>query len=111
MIKVKFDKAVKYNDVRYDAHEVFEADNQDMEALVKAGATVLEVVQPPAPPTNPPQEEEGKEEKAENVAELKEKLLDYTVAELTKFAQERGIDLQDKTRKADIYNLIVANLK
>ena len=47
----------------------------------------------------------------ETSAHIKEDLLGYTVAELTKFAEENGIDLQGKTRKADIYNVIVAHFQ
>ena len=119
MTTVKFDKAVKYQGVRYAAHEAFKVDDADVAQLKKAGATVLateEVTTPPVPKSEDKGQEgagtqKGHEEKgAEDVAQLKEKLLGCTVAELTKFAQSREIDLKGKTRKADIYNIIVAAL-
>ena len=115
MTTVKFDKAVKYQGVRYAAHEAFKVEDADVAQLKKAGATVLatEDTTPPAPAQGQeePGVEEGQEVKYEaDVEELREKLLGFTVAELTEFAQENDIDLQGKTRKADIYNLIVAAL-
>ena len=119
MTTVKFDKAVKYQGVRYAAHEAFKVEDNDVAQLKAAGATVLateEATTPPGPESADEGQEgagtqEGQEEQNnEDVAQLKEELLDYTVAELSKFAQERGIDLMGKTRKADIYNIIVAAL-
>ena len=121
MTTLKFDKAVKYKGVRYAAHEVFQADDEDVAQLKEAGATILSVEPPVAPPA-PPAEDESKEEDeesedgqeeqpGEDVAQLKEKLLEYTVPELVKFAEERNIDLQKKTKKAEIYNIIVAALE
>ena len=104
MTTIKFDKAVKYKGVRYAAHEVFKVEDKDVPQLKKAGATVL------ATDATPPQPEpEGKGED-EDIAQLKETLLGYTVPELIKFAEDNDIDLQGKTRKADIYNIIVATL-
>lgn len=112
MTTVKFDKSVKYQGVRYSAHEAFKVDDADVEQLKKAGATILaiEPVTPPAPPSDEAEQNEDAEgqEHDEDVEQLKEELLGYTVPELTKFAEERGIDLQKKTKKAEIYNLIVA---
>lgn len=119
MTTIKFDKSVKYKGVRYAAHEVFKVADEDVAQLKKAGATVLSTE-----PATPPQLEpngQGEDESSgvaegqdgvgdEDVAQLKEKLLEYTVPKLTQFAQDRGIDLQGKTRKADIYNTIVAAL-
>lgn len=119
MTTVKFDKSVKYKGVRYDAHEVFKAEDSDVDQLVKAGATVLavEAVDPASlePESKSEEEvdgvEEGQTEEASyNVAELKEKLLGCTVYELMQFAKDHGVDTQGKTRKADIYNIIVASL-
>ena len=113
MTTVKFDRSVKYNGVRYAAHEAFKVDDSDVAELRAAGATILavETVNPPAP-ENAGKEgaEETAPETVENVAELKESLLSFTVAKLVEFAQDRNIDLQGKTRKADIYNIIVASL-
>lgn len=116
MTTIKFDKSVKYQGLRYAAHEAFKVDDSDVEELKKAGATVLSV-EPATPPQPEPTgtgeggaQESADGEGVEDVAKLKEDLLECTVAELTQFAEERGIDLQGKTRKADIYNVIVAAL-
>lgn len=122
MTTIKFDKSVKYQGVRYAAHEAFKVADEDVDELRKAGATVLSVdapAEPPAPPAT--SDETGKDEQSaasgqdetanEDPAQLKEKLLEYTVPELVKFAEERGIDLQKKTKKAEIYNIIVAALE
>lgn len=115
MITIKFDKSVKYQGVRYAAHEAFKVADEDVAELKKAGATILstEPVPPLVDPVNQDDEDDAgsqEQEADEDVAELKEKLLEYTVPELIEFAQERGIDLQKKTRKAEIYNIIVAAL-
>ena len=121
MTTVKFDKSVKYQGVRYAAHEAFQVSDEDVAQLKASGATVLSVdtVAPPAPPVTGEEDsdtegqvagEEEEKEGDEDVAQLKEKLLDYTVPELVKFAEERGIDLQKKTKKAEIYNIIIASL-
>ena len=117
MTTVKFDCSVKYQGVRYAAHEAFKVDDSDVEELKKAGATVLSV-EPFTPPQPEPygkgeEELDGVEDSQigyEDVAQLKEDLLSYTVPELTAFAKERGIDLLGKTRKADIYNIVVASI-
>ena len=128
MTTIKFDKSVKYQGVRYAAHEAFKVDDEDVAQLKEAGATVLSVdtpvapPEPPVAPTEPPAKDgEGKDDEEEesqqaqqsdeDVAQLKEKLLEYTVPELIKFAEERNIDLQKKTKKAEIYNIIVAALE
>ena len=51
MTTIKFDKSVKYQGVRYAAHEAFKVNDSDVEELKKAGATVLsvETVTPPQP--------------------------------------------------------------
>ena len=110
MITVKFDKSVKYKGVRYPAHVVFEADDADIKALKKCGAIVMgKLADGEHPATdNPPAS--GTAENKQDVAYIKEQLLEFTVSQLTKFAKDYGIDLQGKTRKADIYNVIVANL-
>lgn len=122
MTTVKFDHSVKYNGIRYAAHEVFKVEDKDVAELKKAGATVLST-EPPAQPdegkggpelTGDAENESGDEssqDKDKDVAELKEALLGYTVPELTKFAEDNDIDLQGKTRKADIYNIIVSHLQ
>lgn len=117
MTTIKFDRSVKYQGVRYAAHEAFKVEDSDVEELKKAGATVLsvETVTPPQPEPSGTGED-GTQDIADgengekDVAKLKEGLLGYTVAELTQFAEEHGIDLQGKTRKADIYNVIVSTL-
>ena len=115
MTTVKFDKSVKYEGVRHAAHEAFKVADEDVAQLRAAGATVLSVDAPVTPPVD---NDQGKVDEGaaydqnadEDVAQLKEKLLEYTVPELVKFAQERNIDLQKKTKKAEIYNIIVAAL-
>lgn len=97
MTTVKFDHSVKYKGVRHPAHEVFVVDDADMEELKKAGAHVLSTtVSPPAP---------------SDINALREELLGYKLEQLIQFADEHDIDLQGKTRKADIYNLIVASFE
>ena len=111
MTTVKFDKAVKYNGVRYAAHEVFRVDDADVAQLKQAGATVLSVESTStAEQVNDGAAHDEEPKSVEDVAQLKQDLLEYTVAELVKFAEERGIDLQKRTRKAEIYNIIVAAL-
>lgn len=121
MTTVKFDKAVKYQGVRYAAHEVFKVADEDVDQLKKAGATVMSVDPPVAPPApdagngTDDKEQEGQAEGQqaegdEDVDQLKEKLLEYTIPELTKFAEEHNIDLQKKTKKAEIYNIIIEAL-
>ena len=107
MTTVKFDKSVKYQGVRYAAHEVFKVQDEDVAQLKLAGATVLSV-DTTVPPVNGEEEEQ---QATEDVAQLKETLLEYTVPELVKFAEERNIDLQKKTKKAEIYNIIVSALE
>lgn len=112
MTTVKFDHSVKYNGIRYAAHEVFKVEDKDVAELKKAGATVL-LTDASEPEKTGDTEHESGEESSEDkdVDELKEAMLGYTVPELTKFAEANGIDLQGKTRKADIYNIIVAQLQ
>ena len=112
MTIIKFSKSVKYNGVRYAAHEAFKVADEDVAQLVTAGATVLSVEAPEdvEPNTQENDNEQSNDEKAdEDVAQLKEDLLTYSVAELIEFAKKRYINLQGKTRKADIYNVIVAS--
>ena len=46
-----------------------------------------------------------------DVEALREELLGYKLEELITFAEEHDIDLQGKTRKADVYNIIVASFE
>ena len=118
MITVKFDHSVKYNGIRYAAHEAFAVEDKDIDALKSAGATVLSAEEDLTSSAGndenanaPTGEEAGDDtngEGKEDVKLLKEALLDFTAPQLTAFAEENGIDLQGKTRKADIYNIIVA---
>lgn len=122
MTTVKFDKSVKYNGIRYSAHEAFKVADKDVDQLRKDGATVLSTDHSDSVDLNPSGTDSGingnTEEGAENqnsnsgedVAKLKEDLLKYTATQLAEFAKERGINLEGKTRKADIYNTIVATL-
>lgn len=112
MFTIKFDKAVKYKGVRYAAHTAFDVEDGDIAELKQAGAIVLE--EKPETPAEGELEEGVEDEEALIVDDAntvsKEELLEYTAPELIKFAKGKGIDLQGKTRKADIYNIIVASL-
>ena len=122
MTTVKFDHRVKYDKVWYPAHTVFDVKDQDVPELKKLGCQVLSYNEAPARPSTPPaydpaeNADDANESAVDNgqdedtVADIKEELLTYTAAQLQAFAKENDIDLQGKTRKADIYNLIVASL-
>lgn len=126
MTTVKFDHRVKYAKVWHPAHTVFDVEDKDVPELKKLGCQVLSYNEAPAQPSTPPAndpaenaddadestvdnvQDDGSDE--DTVADIKEELLTYTTAQLQAFAKENDIDLQGKTRKADIYNLIVASL-
>lgn len=110
MYKVKFPVTVKYKRIKHPAHTVFEVDDADIQNLVKAGATIIEkpslVVEPPAEPPVNPEEDSGKDKDSAEVTVTP----DMTVAELTAFAESKGIDITGKTKKAEIFNTIVEAL-
>lgn len=122
MATVKFDHRVKYAKVWHPAHTVFDVEDKDVPELKKLGCQVLSYNEAPAQPSTPPDydpaenADDADESTVDNgpdedtVADIKEELLTYTAAQLQAFAKENDIDLQGKTRKADIYNLIVASL-
>lgn len=113
MATVKFDHRVKYAKVWHPAHTVFDVEDKDVPELKKLGCQVLSYNEAPAQPSTPPADDhaENADDADESaVADIKEELLTYTTAQLQAFAKENDIDLQGKTRKADIYNLIVASL-
>lgn len=126
MTTVKFDHRVKYAKVWHPAHTVFDVEDKDVPELKKLGCQVLSHNEAPAQPSTPPDDDpaenaddadestvdNGQDEGNDDstVADIKEELLTYTTAQLQAFAKENNIDLQGKTRKADIYNLIVASL-
>ena len=122
MATVKFDHRVKYAKVWHPAHTVFDVEDKDVPELKKLGCQVLSYNEAPAQPSTPPaydpaeNADDANESLVDNgqdedtVADIKEELLTYTAAQLQAFAKENDIDLQGKTRKADIYNLIVASL-
>lgn len=122
MATVKFDHRVKYAKVWHPAHTVFDVEDKDVPELKKLGCQVLSYNEAPAQPSTPPaydpaeNADDANESAVDNgqdedtVADIKEELLTYTTAQLQAFAKENDIDLQGKTRKADIYNLIVASL-
>ena len=122
MATVKFDHRVKYAKVWHPAHTVFDVEDRDVPELKKLGCQVLSYNEAPAQSSTPPADDhaenadEADESAVDNgqdedtVADIKEELLTYTTAQLQAFAKENDIDLQGKTRKADIYNLIVASL-
>ena len=117
MATVKFDHRVKYAKVWHPAHTVFDVEDKDVPELKKLGCQVLSYDEAPTQPSTPPADnlsesadyaDEGGDEGT--VADIKEELSTYTTAQLQAFAKKNDIDLQGKTRKADIYNLIVASL-
>ena len=122
MTTVKFDHRVKYDKVWYPAHTVFDVEDKDVPELKKLGCQVLSYNEAPSQPSTPPDydpaenADDANESAVDNVqdedtvADIKEELLTYTTAQLQAFAKKNDIDLQGKTRKADIYNLIVASL-
>lgn len=122
MATVKFDHRVKYAKVWHPAHTVFDVEDKDVPELKKLGCQVLSYNEAPAQPStpladNPAENADDANESAvdngqdeDTVADIKEELLTYTTAQLQAFAKENDIDLQGKTRKADIYNLIVASI-
>lgn len=126
MATVKFDHRVKYAKVWHPAHTVFDVEDKDVPELKKLGCQVLSHNEAPAQPSTPPADDHAEnaddadESTVDNgqdggsdentVADIKEKLLTYTTSQLQAFAKENDINLQGKTRKADIYNLIVASL-
>lgn len=126
MATVKFDHRVKYAKVWHPAHTVFDVEDKDVPELKKLGCQVLSYNEAPAQPSTPPADDPagsagdadestvdyGQAESSDEgtVSDIKEELLTYTTAQLQAFAKENDIDLQGKTRKADIYNLIVASL-
>ena len=101
MATVKFDHRVKYAKVWHPAHTVFDVEDKDVPELKKLGCQVLSYNEAPAQPSTPPAYDP-----AENADDAYESAVDNGQA----FAKENDIDLQGKTRKADIYNLIVASL-
>ena len=110
MYKVKFPVTVKYKRTKHPAHTVFEVEDVDIQDLVKAGATIIEKPAPVVePPVVPPVNTEEEADKTENNAEVTV-TPDMTVAELTAFAESKGIDITGKTKKAEIFNTIVEAL-
>lgn len=106
MYKVKFPVTVKYKRIKHPAHTVFEVEDADIQNLVKAGAIIIEK---PAPVVTPPvTSAEDDTEKDNNTQETVTP--NMTVAELTAFAESKGIDIGGKTKKAEIFNTIVEAL-
>lgn len=106
MYKVKFPVTVKYKRTKHPAHTVFEVEDADIQNLVKAGAIIIEK---PAPVvTSPVDSDEDDTNTEENTQETVTP--NMTVAELTAFAESKGIDIGGKTKKAEIFNTIVEAL-
>lgn len=106
MYKVKFPVTVKYKRTKHPAHTVFEVEDVDIQNLVKAGAIIIEK---PAPVVTPPVD--SAEDDTEKDNDTQETVTpNMTVAELTAFAESRGIDIGGKTKKAEIFNTIVEAL-
>lgn len=110
MYKVKFPVTVKYKRIKRPAHTVFEVEDADIQNLVKAGAIIIEK---PSPVVEPPEESPVDTEEGTDKTEADVKVTvtpDMTVAELTAFAESKGIDITGKTKKAEIFNTIVEAL-
>lgn len=106
MYKVKFPVTVKYKRTKHPAHTVFEVEDADIQNLVKAGAIIIEK---PAPVVIPPVD--SAEDDTEKDNDTQETVTpNMTVAELTAFAESKGIDIGGKTKKAEIFNTIVEAL-
>lgn len=106
MYKVKFPVTVKYKRTKHPAHTVFEVEDADIQNLVKAGAIIIEK---PAPVVTPPVD--SAEDDTEKDNDTQETVTpNMTVAELTAFAESKGIDISGKTKKAEIFNTIVEAL-
>lgn len=120
MTAIKFDKSVRYKGIRYPAHVVFEVDNCDLEAMKQAGAIVMRVVEeepkkPVAavqePVAEPAVEAPAAEEPKMSIEEIREMLLASTSVQIAEFAKKENINLMGKTRKADMFNIIVEAMK
>lgn len=106
MYKVKFPVTVKYKRTKHPAHTVFEVEDADIQNLVKAGAIIIEK---PAPVVTPPVD--SAEDDTEKDNDTQETVTpNMTVAELTAFAESKGIDIGGKTKKAEIFNTIIEAL-
>lgn len=106
MIKVKFSMSVLYKGQRYPAHTVFDAADEDEAALIKDGAIVMErskkddkphLVKPSAP--------------AATEKDQVEISPDMTVSELVEIAEKYDVDMKGKTKKSEIYNILVEHFK
>lgn len=106
MYKVKFPVTVKYKRTKHPAHTVFEVEDADIQNLVKAGAIIIEK---PAPVVTPPVNSDKDDTEKDNDTQ-KTVTPNMTVAELTAFAESKGIDIGGKTKKAEIFNTIVEAL-
>lgn len=116
MTAIKFDKSVRYKGIRYPAHVVFEVDNCDLEAMKQAGAIVMRVVEeepkkPVAAVQEPAVEAPAAEEPKMSIEEIREMLLASTSVQIAEFAKKENINLMGKTRKADMFNIIVEAMK
>jgi len=121
MAKVKFVTEVKYNGVKYPAHTVFVAADEDLASLKQSGAiviedaTIVESIAVPAP-LEAPLVEQGNtsEESEEGPAKQEEKvpvepvadITKMTVVELKSLAKEMGVDIKGVEKKAEIIALI-----
>lgn len=115
MAQVKFVRSVKYEGTRYPAHTPFEVNDKDIALLESQGAIILtSTIDEPKQKVEKPVIVDlpsiDTEPEKEDIESLKKELINYSVAELTKFAKERSIDLKGRIKKADIYNMIVSAL-
>lgn len=90
MAQVKFANKIKYKGAWYLAHEPFEVDDKDVQALVDKGAMV----------TIPAE--------ADGAAEAEKSINSMKVDELKAYAEAHNIDIGGAERKADILAAIKA---
>lgn len=108
MAMVKFVHSVRYNREYYPAHTPFEVNDSDIALLQKQGAIVLSTL--PKESISEPKSVVVPVPSEEDTTDVREELLTMTIDELTRYAKEHDIDLQGKTRKAEIYNIIIESL-
>lgn len=93
MAKVKFITRTKYHGDYFPAYTPVDVNDSDLSELQKIGAVVLE------------SGTTAKEEGAKSVDKTPD-FASLTVAELTEYAKDHGIDISGVTKKADIVKTI-----
>jgi hypothetical protein len=112
MAKVQYNHSVKYHSAYKVAHTPFTVNDDDVEALRKEGAIVIGAM-PKSPEIAPPADngQEGTKTELTDEELLQLPLEEMTVAELTRFAALKEIDIKGISRKADILEEIQAQLE